>query len=188
MDIEVVDKMPNATDRDIILKLISDKKKYKKRDTIHFALYEYSKYYEVSKITTKKNHLISLPKVTSNGDAIQIEKESDTYRISGIESLEKQLENDFEVIDFDWDLFRTESIMEKLNGSLYIKTLLMSFDVLPKHKGKYTIAASEFIYLISKSNSDYFGNFTPTGDGSYKVNIPKNKIHIKSNELSFIVK
>lgn len=84
--------------------------------------------------------------------------------------------------------FRTESIMEELNGSLYIKTLLISFDVLPKHKGKYTIAPSEFIYLISKSNSDYFGNFTPTGEGIYKVNIPKNKIHIKSNELSFIVK
>ncbi|WP_299709708.1 hypothetical protein [uncultured Tenacibaculum sp.] len=187
MNIEVVNKMPKVTHKDIVLKLVSDKQKYAKKDTINFALYEYSKYYTVNKVTTKRDSLISLPKLKNKESSIQIEKESDLYKISGIESLESQLEHNFEVIDFDYDPFREGSIMEVLNNELYIKTLLISFKMLAKNKGKFTIAPSQFIYLISKSNSDYLGSLTTNNSKNDKINM-SNKIQIKSNELSFLVK
>lgn len=188
MDIEVVDKMPDATDKDIILKLVSDKKIYNKKDTINFSLYEYNKYVMHSHCTVKFDSLLYLPKTKRRDEAIRKIQNDWIYKLSGNESLEKQLENDFEVVEVKTDFYRNESIMEKLNGSLYIKTLLVSFDVLPKHKGEYTIKPSEHIFFIDKSTNYQGSHLNKRDDGSFDVSRHKDRIHIKSNKLSFTVK
>lgn len=185
--LKVVDKIKEVTENDIVLNWVSDKNSYQLTDTIHFALYEYSRFYEVKKTTTKQDSIFSLPKMEGKGNKIIFEVESDMYKISGNKKLEHQLSNDFEVITFDYDFFRTQSVMEKLNNTLYIKTLLVNFLVLPKQEGSYTIEPSEFMYYVDFSMSDVLDSFTPNDDGSHTMIPTKNSILIKSNKLSFKV-
>ncbi|WP_370425271.1 hypothetical protein [Tenacibaculum dicentrarchi] len=186
--IEVVKKLAKTTKDDIILKLISNKEIYKKTDTISIVLYEYSKYYNVSKKTQKKDSIQSLPKIKGQGNTISIETESDMYKISGNEKLEDYIDENFNVVDFDWDPFRSGTIMESLNNELYLKTLLISIKVTPKHKGKFEIEPSRLMYFPHKSETDYYDSFEPNEKGTYTVLPPKNKILIISNELKFKVK
>ncbi|QCW98868.1 hypothetical protein FGM00_01555 [Aggregatimonas sangjinii] len=188
MNIEVVDKIPMATEKEIILKLVSDKNKYQQKDTIGFSLYEYSKYYKVKKVTTKIDSIVSPPKVEGRDNTLRFEVKTNLYKLSGNEKLEDQLNSDFEIVDLDYDIFGEGRIMEELYGSWYIKTLLLSLKVVSKRKGKHTIGPSEFIYFISKSDSDFLETYIPNKDGKgYTVQPTDNKIKVKSNELSFIV-
>lgn len=188
MNIEVVNKIPMATEKDIILKLVSDKNKYQQKDTISFSLYEYSKYYKVKKVTTKIDSVVSLPKMESKDNTLRFEVKTNFYELSGNEKLEDQLYNDFEIINLHYDFFNERRIMEELYNSWYIKTLLISLKVVSKRKGKHIISPSEFIYYISKSDSDYFETYIPNENGKgYTLKPTDNKIKVKSNELSFIV-
>lgn len=186
--VEVVDTLPNVTEDDIVLKLTSDKKKYSLNDTISITLYEYSKYYNVSKITTNTDNDFSIPKIEGKENELAIEMESDFYKVSGNATLEKYIEENFYLEEFDWDPFKDKTTMERLNDSLYLKNLLFSMKLTPKRKGKYKIKPSEFVYFVYKSETDYFDDFKPNGDGSYKVSRPKNKKLFSSNSLEFSVK
>ena len=186
--IEIVNKIPIITSKNIILKLTSDKEKYSINDTIKIELYEYRQFYNVSKITLKKDSIMSLPKIKAVKSGLAIEKESDLYRISGIENLESYVEERFNILNFDWDPFGTGSIMAKINGDSYIKTLLFSVNIKAKQRGKFKIDPSKFKYVVFKSESDFSDSFVKNEKGTYNVKTSGNKILIVSKELSFEVK
>lgn len=186
--VEVFDSLPNVTKNDIVLKLSANKKKFSIKDTISIALYEYSKYYKTNKKTIGNDNDLSIPKIEGKENKIAIKIKSDFYKISGNADLEQYIEDNFNLVDFDWDPFKDNTITEHLNGDLYLKTLIFSLKMTPKQKGKYEIQPSRFSYFVYKSETDFFDDFTPNANGGYTVSQTKNKKIFQSNTLKFEVR
>lgn len=186
--ITIVNEIPKATSNNILLKLISNKAKYNLNDTIKIELYEYSQFYNTTKITFKKDSIMALSKTKGINGALQMQKENDLYQITGVENLEGYIEERFDVLNFNWDPFRERSITEKIDGELYIKTLLFSADIKAKKKGDFKINPSKFKYTVFKSESDYLDSFVKNEKGTYSKKTSENKVLIISKELIFKVK
>lgn len=177
--INVVEKIKvNQDDIKVLWSL--DQPNYDKKDTIKLSLYEYSKFSK----TFRKHSAAKNLSLRGKDSQIDVSGEQTVDNITGINGFENLIDEKFDIVNFDWDLFRNRQSMEKINNELYIKTLILELHLLAKTKEKFEVGQSEFDFLVYKSNTDYFNKFAPNDNGSY--NVTENgstPLKIKSNNL-----
>lgn len=178
--INVVEKIKVDQD-DVKVFWSLDKHNYSKKDTIVLSLYEYSKFSE----TFRKHSSTKSLSITGKENQINVSAEQTIDNIAGIDGFEKLIDQKFEIVNFDWDFFRSRQSMEKIDNELYIKTLILELHLLAKTKETFEVGPSEYDFSIYKSNSDYFNKFVPNDKGSY--NVTENgstTFKVKSNKLT----
>lgn len=149
--INVVDKI--AIDQNAVKVVWSvDKNIFAKKDTIKFSLYEYSKFSETKRIHSPAKNL----SLTGKENEINLSVEQTIDNIAGIDNFEKLIDQKFEIIDVDWNMFNSRQSMEKFENELYIKTLILELHLLAKTKDTFEVGPSEYDFSIYKSNTDYF--------------------------------
>lgn len=166
------------------IELSSDKKSYGLKDTVRISLYEYSKFSNASRKNTS-----SQPAIAGKGNEIKISTEQGPDEISGIGGFDKYLDAHFKLEDIDWDPTGSKKSIEIRNGVNYLKTLIFSVKLLPKHKGEFKIGPSEFNYEVYKNNADYFSGLTPNNNGTYNITDKgSTKLKVASQAIAFDVK
>ena len=178
--INVVEKI--KIDQDAV-KVIwsSDKSSYDKKDTITLSLYEYSKFSKTSRKRAAAKNL----SLKGKENEIKVGVEQTIDDIAGINGFEKWIDPQFEIVNFDWDLFRNRQSMEKLDNELYIKTLILEIQLSAKTTGTVEFGPSEYDFLLYNSNTDYFNKFVPNDNGSYSVTANgATNLKVKSNKLT----
>ncbi|OXA93781.1 hypothetical protein [Flavobacterium hercynium] len=178
--INVVEKI--KTDQNAV-KVIwsSDQSSYDKKDTITLSLYEYSKFSK----TYRKRAAAKNLSLKGKENEIKVGVEQTIDDIAGIDGFEKWIDPQFEIVNFDWDLFRNRQSMEKIDNELYIKTLILEIQLSAKTTGTVEFGPSEYDFLLYKSNTDYFNKFVPNDNGSYNVtDNGSTNLKVKSNKLT----
>ena len=177
--INIVEKIEVDQD-DVKVIWSTEKSTYKKSDTIKVSLYEYSKFSQ-----TKRTHSSAKNfSLTGKENQINVSVEETIDNIAGIDDFEKIIDQKFEVVNVDWNMFNNRQSMEKVENEPYIKTLILELSLLPKTKGAFDVGPSDYDFSIHKSNTDYFNRFVPNDKGSY--NVTENgstTLNIKSNKL-----
>lgn len=178
--INVVNKI-SIDKNDIKVAWSAEKSSYKKTDTIKLSLYEYSKFSE----STRKHSSPKNISLKGQENQINLSYEDTIDNIAGIDNFENLLNQKFEIVNFNWNMSNYSQSMEEIDGEIYIKVLIISLDLLPKTKGKYTFGPSDFDYFIYKNNADYFKELVPNDNGSYSVTENgSTQLKIKSNTLA----
>lgn len=182
--INVVENL-KVTDDSVKLILSSDKKIYGLKDTIKIELNEYSKLANIR----KKPAANSLPKLDGKENEIRITRNLTLDEISGIPDFETYLDENFEIIDFDFNPFNEGKTIEKIGSDSYIKISLLTLTLLPKKRGDFKIEQSRFEYQAFSNSDDYFSSRVAQNDGSYKITEGNSTgIKVISNALKITVK
>ncbi|GGE65787.1 hypothetical protein EV200_106247 [Pedobacter psychrotolerans] len=178
--INVVEKI--KIDQDAVQVIWStEKKTYHKTDTIKISLYEYSKFSQTKRIHSSPKNL----SLTGKENKINVSVEETIDNIAGIDDFEKLIEQKFEIVNVDWNMFNSRQSMGKVENELFIKTLILELSLLSKSKGTFQIGPSNYDFFIHKSNTDYFNKFVPNDKGSYNVTEDgSTTLKIKSNTLT----
>ncbi|MGJ1196407.1 hypothetical protein ACR777_09045 [Sphingobacterium spiritivorum] len=162
----------------IKLVLESDKDRYTIDDTIRLALYEYSKFSQISKFTpedlVKKGAPEALFAIIDSGNV--------DYEV-GILGFKKYIDAHFNVANYDWNVNDIGKRMATLDGQLYIKNQIFNMKMVAKEKGIFTIPQSRFDYKIYPY-AEAFKEELLTADETLRT---KNKIPAQSNSLKIIV-
>lgn len=182
LQVNVVDKI-SVKPNDVKIIWSADKTSYKKEDTIKLSFYEYSKFSQNSKSHSPAKNIA----LSGKDNEISLSVAETLNNIAGIDGFEKYVDQNFEIVDVDWNMSDFRQSMEKVDNELYVKTLILELKLLPKTKGNFTIGPSTFDYYFYKSNSDYFKKFVPnkngtytiTQDGSIYVKVQSNKLDIQ---------
>lgn len=178
--INVVEKIKVDQD-DVKVIWSSDKPNYNKADTIILSLYEYSKFSDIFRKHSSTKNL----SVTGKENRINVSAEQTIDNIAGIDGFENLTDQKFEILDFDWDLFRKRQSMERIDNELYIKTLILELHLLAKTKETIEVGPSEYDFSVYKSNTDYFSKFVPNEKGTYDITENgSTPLKIKSNKLT----
>lgn len=185
--ITVVDTIQSGDKNAVKMVWVPNRDVYQVKDTIVLTLYEFSKFSNIqhevpSTIQTPDNNI----SIKSKKNTITITKHVEIDDLTGINNLQKYLDNKFEILDAG-PIFFGEKVIEKLDSSMYIKTPICNIYLLAKEKGNYEFPQSLFEYTIFKSNTDYFSRFehnedgshSITDNGSFKLKITSNKLNIK---------
>ncbi|MGB1295874.1 MAG: hypothetical protein ACPG6V_10360 [Flavobacteriales bacterium] len=177
--IKVYDKLPVPTKADVFIEMTTNAKTYSVSDKILFSIYEYSKYYNVTKRTVEKDSLLKIPHVKVEKNTLNLILQSNLYKITGNKHLEAYLKKNFTILDYDYDIFRNENSMVKKDGEWFIKTKLLSLAMKPKHSGRFKFDPCRFIYVLHTSETEYFNVGTAKNE--------TNKLLISSNRHEFEV-
>ncbi|CAM3910017.1 Hypothetical lipoprotein [Flavobacterium branchiophilum] len=159
----------------------TEKTTYKETDTIKISLYEYSKFSQTKRTHSSAKNL----SLTGKENQINVSVEETIDNIAGIDDFEKMIDQKFEILNVDWNMFNNRQSMEKVENELYIKTLILELSLLPKTKDAFDVGPSDYDFSINKSNTDYFNKFVPNDKGSYKITENSSTtLKIKSNKLT----
>ncbi|WP_300673173.1 BatD family protein [Soonwooa sp.] len=162
----------------------TDKSKYKKGDSIKLSLYEYSKFSQTQRIHLPAKNV----SLAGKDNQINLNVEDTLDNIAGIDDFEETLSKNFDIVNIDWNMSNFRQSMEQVGNENYVKTLIVELALTPKNKGTYSFGPSTFDYQIYKSNTDYFGKFTPNDQGSYTVTDKgASKLKLISNKASIDV-
>lgn len=181
--INVVEKIQVDQD-DVKVIWSTEKSTYKKTDTIKVSLYEYSKFSETKRTHSSAKNL----SITGKESQINVSVEETIDNIAGIDDFEKMIDQKFEIIDVDWNMFKSRQSMKEKENGLYIKTLILELSLLSKTMGTFKVGPSNYDFSVYKSNTDYFNKFVPNEKGSYSVTENGSTIlKIKSNKLTIVI-
>jgi hypothetical protein len=178
--INVVEKIKVDQD-DVKIIWSTEKKRYKKTDTIKVCLYEYSKFSKTNRTHLPAKNL----SLTGKENQIHVSVEQTIDNIAGIDDFEKMIDQKFEIVGLDWDMFKSRQSMEKIGNELYIETLILELSLLSKTKGTFEVGPSDYDFSVYKNNTDYFNKFVPNEKGSYTVTENgSTTLKTKSNKLT----
>lgn len=164
MHINIVDEI-NINQNDVKVIWESDQTTYKKNDTIKLTLNEYSRFSETER---KQLPSTKLPTFEGKENEIHVGLEMSISKFVGIDNFEQLIDENFEVVYFDWNPFRiNKQWMTKYDNKQFIKTEIVKIYLIPKAKGKFEIGPSRFNVSLYKSSQIELERRVRNEDGVY---------------------
>lgn len=173
--VEVVDKIAVAPG-DIQLVLKTDATRVKIGGEVNVTLTLLSRY--SVRVLSKRPTNVA---VNGADNTVTVQSDVDVDEAAGLPGLAKQIEQYFEVVDFDFEPVPDKATV-LVNGKRYFERNMLSLKLKAAHKGKLAIGPSRLDLMVVTAQSGYFAALN--GDTAAMARFPKVSVASKPVTLT----